>query len=145
MLGALGGLTNGVLLMGPILGAEILLPRTRLGYAVERVPFLVTFAMKFLVYGALVVLVIGGRPGGRLVHAPAAILLSPEAADAMYVQRAPRAVLLVSTFVLLGAAIFVLQMSRLIGDQALRDIAFGRYHRARTEERFFLFVDIAGS
>jgi adenylate cyclase len=109
------------------------------------VPFLVTFAMKFLVYGTLVVLVIGGRPGGRFGRAVAAVLLSPDLAQAMYVQRAPRAVLIASTFLLLGYAIFVLQLSRLIGERTLRDILFGRYHRSRTEERFFLFVDIAGS
>jgi len=145
MLGALGGAINGVILVGAILGAEILLPPTRLGHALERVPFLVTFAMKFLVYGTLVVLVIGGRPGGRLGRAVAAVLLSPDLAQAMYVQRAPRAVLMASTFVLLGAAIFLVQLSRLIGERTLRDVLFGRYHRSRTEERFFLFVDIAGS
>ena len=145
MLGAFGGATNGVILMGAILGAEILLPPTRLGHALERAPFLVTFAMKFLVYGTLIVLVVGGRPGGRLVRAVAAMLLSPDLAEAMYVQRAPRAVLMASTFLLLGNAIFVLQMGRLVGERTLRDIVFGRYHRSRTEERFFLFVDIAGS
>ena len=145
MLGALGGATNGVMLMGAILGAEILLPRTRLGHALERVPFLLTFAMKFLVYATLVVLVVGGRPGGRLGRAVAAMLLGPDLAQAMYVQKAPRAVLMASTLLLLGTAIFVLQLSRLIGERTLRDILFGRYHRSRTEERFFLFVDIAGS
>jgi class 3 adenylate cyclase len=38
MLGALGGVTNGVILMGTILGAEILLPPPRLGHALERAP-----------------------------------------------------------------------------------------------------------
>jgi hypothetical protein len=106
VLGAFGGATNGVILMGAILGAEILLPPTRLGHALERAPFLVTFAMKFLVYGTLIVLVVGGRPGGRLVRAVAALLLSPDLAEAMYAQRAPRAVLMASTFLLLGNAIF---------------------------------------
>lgn len=36
-------------------------------------------------------------------------------------------------------------MGRLVGEQTLRDIVLGRYHRPRTEERFFLFVDIVGS
>jgi adenylate cyclase len=134
MLGAVGGATNGVLLMGAILGAEILLPPTRLGHALERAPFLVTFAMKFLVYGTMIALVVGGRPGGRLVRAVAAMLLRPDLAQAMYVQRAPRAALMAS--ILLG---------RLVGERTLRDIVLGRYHRSRMEERFFLFVDIAGS
>jgi adenylate cyclase len=145
MLGAVGGATNALMLMGAILGAEILLPPTRLGHALERVPFLVTFAMKFLVYGTLVVLVNAARPGGRLGRAVAAMLLSPDLAQAMYVQKAPRAVLIASTFLLLGAAIFMLQLARLVGERTLRDIMLGRYHRPHTEERFFLFVDVAGS
>src|SRR3972149_6768084 len=83
LLGALGGATNGVILVGAILGAEILLPPTRLGHALERMPFLVTFAMKLLVYGTLIVIVVGGRAGGRLVRAVAAMLLSPDLAQAM--------------------------------------------------------------
>src|SRR5258706_11383607 len=113
MLGAFGGATNAVILMGAILGAEILLPPTRLGHALERMPFLVTFATKFLVYGTLIVLVVGGRPGGRLLRPVPPMLLRPHLAEAMYVQRAPRAVLMASTFLLLGAAIFMLQMGRL--------------------------------
>jgi adenylate cyclase len=145
MLGALGGAANGVMLMGAILGAEILLPPTRLGHALERMPFLATVALKLLVYGALVALVVGGRPGGRLLRAVAAVQLSPDLAQAMYVQRAPRAVLIASIVLLLANGIFVLQLGRLVGERTLRDIVFGRYHRSRTEERFFLFVDIAGS
>src|SRR5439155_1681831 len=102
------------------------LPPTRRGHALERVPFLVAFAMKFLVYGTVVVLVVGGRPGGRLVRAVAAMLLSPDLAQALYVQRAPRAVLMASTFLLVGNAILVLQLSRLVGERTLRDIVFGR-------------------
>jgi adenylate cyclase len=48
-------------------------------------------------------------------------------------------------FLLVGVGIFLLQMSRLVGERTLRHIVFGRYHRSRKEERFFLFVDIAGS
>src|SRR5438552_4954969 len=120
MLGALGGATNGVILVGAILGAEILLPPTRRAHALERAPFLVAFAMKFLVYGTVVVLVVGGRPGGRLVRAVAAMLLSPDLAQALYVQRAPRAVLIASTLLLVGNAILVLQLSRLVGERTLR-------------------------
>src|SRR5437762_2827829 len=82
MLGALSGATNSLILISAILGAEIFLPPTRLGHALERVPFLITFAMKFLVYGTLIVLVVGGRPGGRLVRAVAAMLLRPDLAEA---------------------------------------------------------------
>ena len=145
-LGALAGATNGVLLVAAILGAEIFLPRTRLGHALERVPFLVTFAMKLLVYGAVIVLVIGVRPGWHLVGAIAAMLPGPELTAAISVQiDAPRAPSLVRAFLAVGAGLFLLQMGRLVGEQTLRDIVFGRYHRSRTEERFFLFVDVVGS
>lgn len=145
MLGALGGTINSVILVGVIFAVEIFLPPTRLGHTLERLPFLVTFALKLLVYGALVVLVIGGRPGGRLGHAVAVQLAGSDLAQAMYAQRGPRAVVLASTFVLLGMGILLFQIGRLVGERTLRDVVFGRYHRARTEERFFLFVDVAGS
>src|SRR5262249_38493844 len=39
----------------------------------------------------------------------------------------------------------VFELGDLVGQRVLRDIVLGRYHRPRTEERFFLFIDIAGS
>jgi len=51
--------------------------------------------------------------------------------------------MILALFVL--ACILLIQLSRLIGERTLRDIMLGRYHRPRAEERFFLFVDIAGS
>lgn len=144
MLGALAGAINGVTMIGAIFGAEIFLPPTRLGHALERVPFLVTFAMKLLVYGTLIVLVVGGGPGWRVVGA-VAMLLDPDLAKAIYVQTRPMAPRLARTLLLTGWGILLLQVGRLVGERTLRDIVFGRYHRSRTEERFFLFADIAGS
>jgi adenylate cyclase len=43
------------------------------------------------------------------------------------------------------AFLFVLQMSRLVGGRTLAAIVRGRYHHPHAEDRFFLFVDIAGS
>ncbi len=145
MLGALGGATNGVLLFGAVVGAEIFLAPTRFGHALERLPFLVTFAIKLLVYGALIVLVVGGFLGRRVAGAVADMLLSPDLVAAFHAQTAPRPVLMAVSFLLLGTGLFVLQMSRLVGERTLRDIVLGRYHRSRTEERFFLFVDVVGS
>jgi len=145
MVGALSGATTGVLLLGAIIGAEIFFPPTRLGHALDRAPFLVTLAIKLLVYGTLMVLVVGGRPGGRLVGAVAAMPLGSDLAEAIYAHMAPSALLIATLFLLIGNAIFVLQMIHLVGERTLLDIVFSRYHRSRTEERFFLFVDIAGS
>lgn len=145
-LGALAGTTTGVILVGAILGSEIFLPRTRLGHALERAPFLVTLATRLLVYGTVIALVIGGRPGWHLAGAVAAMLPDPELATAISVQiKTSTGRAMERAILLIGIAIFVLQMSRLVGERTLRDIVFGRYHRSRTEERFFLFVDIIGS
>jgi hypothetical protein len=57
MLGGIGGVFNGVMLVGPIAAAEIFLPPTRLGHALERTPFLVTLALKVFVYGIVIVCV----------------------------------------------------------------------------------------
>ena len=145
VLGALGGVINAVVMVGAIFGAEIFLPRTRLGHALERAPFLVTFAIKFLVYGAVIVLVVGGRLGRRLALAGTAALLGPDLAATTYALERQTVQGMTVAFLLMGVAIFVWQLSRLIGERTLRDILFGRYHRSRTEERFFLFVDIVGS
>ena len=145
MLGVVAGVINGVTITGVIFGAEIFLSPTRLGHALERVPFLVTFAMKVLVYGSVITLVVGGGLGWRLV-AIAPMPLSPDLAAAISEHiETPVAPRMARTFLLVGLAIFVLQLSRLVGERTLSDIVFGRYHRARTEERFFLFVDIIGS
>ena len=143
----LAAVINVVIMTISIGGAEIFLPPTRLGQALERAPFLVTFAIKLLVYGTVIVLVFGGGSlGERLAAGTAALLLGADHATAIYMQiKAPTAPLMARVFFFLGVAIFVWQLSRLIGERTLRDILFGRYHRSRTEERFFLFVDIAGS
>ena len=145
MLGVVAGVINGVTIAGVIFGAEIFLSPTRFGHALERVPFLLTFAMKVLVYGTVITLVVGGGLGWRVV-AIAPMLHSPHLAAAISEHiKSPVAPRMARTFLLVGLAIFVLQLSRLVGERTLRDIVFGRYHRSRTEERFFLFVDIAGS
>lgn len=145
LVGAVNGATTGVLLLGTILGAEIFLPPTRVGHALDRAPFLVTLAIKLLIYAALIVIVVGGRLGGRLAGAVAAVAIGPDLAGAIYAHLAPSALLIATLVLLIANAIFVLEMISLVGERTLREIVFGRYHRARTEERFFLFLDIAGS
>jgi len=134
-----------VTITGVIFGAEIFLSPTRFGHALERVPFILTVAMKVLVYGMVISLVVGGGLGWRIV-AIAPMQLSPDLAAAIsehiHTPVAPR---MARTLFLVGLAILLLQLGRLVGERTLRNIVFGRYHRARTEERFFLFVDIVGS
>lgn len=145
ILGGVGGVFNGVMLIGPIAAAEIFLPPTRVGYALERTPFFLTFVLKVLVYGIVIVCVIGGRLGRRAAVALAGPLVASDPAVADYVLNRRVAQQMAITFLIVGVGILMLQVARLVGNRTLRDIALGRYHRSRTEERFFLFVDIAGS
>ena len=144
-LGALSGAIEGTTLMALIGGAEIFLPRTRIGRALERAPFLVTLAVKLLAYGAVILLVVGGRLGPRL----ASYTLGGEFAQAFDEQvrtRIPAALVVVVDGVFVSFLALVRQLGDLVGSQrTLRDIVLGRYRRPRTEERFFLFVDIVGS
>ena len=144
ILGALSGIINVVIVLGAIGGTEIFLPPMRLGHALERAPFLMTFGIKLLVYGTVIVLVLGGDLGPRLA---AAVLLSPDVARELeqVSHLIPTAPLLARAFLLMFFFILLLQLGRLIGERTLRDIMLGRYHRARIEERFFLFIDIVGS
>jgi adenylate cyclase len=142
-LGVVAGAINAAVLVGLIFGAEIFVSPTRLGHALERLPFLATLALKVLVYGSAITLVVGGAVGWRAV---AAFVLDGDLATAIAEHiDTPVAPRMARTLLLIGLAVFVLQVGRLVGDRTLRDIVLGRYHRSHTEERFFLFVDIAGS
>ncbi len=145
LVGAGAGALNGLMLAGTVIAAEIFLPRTRLGHALDRAPFVVALALRLLVYGVVVVAVIGGRLGRRLAVAFAEPVLGPDPALTGHIVGSPAAQQVMVAVVMLGAGILLLQIGRLVGDQTLRDIVLGRYHRSRPEERFFLFVDIVGS
>ena len=130
--GILIGAIHGFLL-GSTLGLlEIFGTRSRLGRAVEQAPFLVTLLVKALTYGSIIAFVNIVEPGTRLVHVP--LGTGPM-----------QLVSIIFSFAVTGAVIFMLQISQIIGGRTLRDWVMGRYHRPRQEERFFLFVDIAGS
>jgi adenylate cyclase len=147
LLSALSGVIGVGTLTAVIAGAEIFLPQTRLGHAIERAPFLVTFAVKWLAYGTIIVLVFEARLGLRLVGA---VLRSADLAPAFLQalqagKSIPPSLSIMFVCLLMPAFILVLQLSRLVGERTLRDIVRGRYHQPHTEERFFLFVDLAGS
>ena len=74
---ALATMINVAIVTSVIAGGEIFLPQTRLGRPLEAAPFLVTVAVKGLVYAAVIALVFGSRLGRRVV---VAALLSPDAA-----------------------------------------------------------------
>jgi adenylate cyclase len=133
--GAPIGFIQGALLSAIIGGVEVFAPRTRLGRLMEQAPFLMTTTIKGLLYGTVITLVVGGELGARIVGAR-----RPAGATADFT---PLSVAL--SFAVTFAFMIVLQIGQLVGGRTLRDIVLGRYHRPRAEERFFLFVDIAGS
>jgi adenylate cyclase len=134
--GSLVGAVNGAAITIVIASIEILLLPTRWGLAFQQAPFLATFAVKWLVYGAVITAVNVGGLGDRVLGAGQSV--SPRAS-----LLAPLSV--VFSFVVTFAFLFVLEVSTIVGRRTLRNIVLGRYHRPRSEERFFLFVDIAGS
>lgn len=144
-LGALSGAIEGTALMALIGGAEIFLPRTRIGRTLERAPFLVILVVKLIAYGAVILLVVGGRLGPRI----ASFALGGEFAQAIDEQmriKLPAALVVVIDGVIVSFLALVRQLADLVGsERTFRDIVLGRYRRPRTEERFFLFVDIVGS
>ena len=144
VLGALSGVIDITTLMAFIGGAEIFLPRTRLGRALARAPFLVAVAVKAVTYMAVLVAVVGGRLGPRLalfaVDADTARLLVEQIESGM-----PRGLMIAVGAMVTFLLVLLRQATLLVGDRSMRDITLGRYRRPRTEERFFLFVDIVGS
>jgi len=130
--------------MGVLGGAEIFLPRTRLGRWLARQPLLVGVTIKMAAYLAFVVAVILARLGPRVAlhafDAETAQLLSAQISPNF-----PRGLLISMAALVVFFMVLLRQVGRLVGDRSMRDIVRGRYHRPRAEERFFLFVDIVGS
>ena len=143
-LGAISGAVDFLALAFLIGGTETFLPRTRLGRAFERAPFLVGLIAKAIAYSLIILCVIGGRLGPHVVT----LIFGGEQVQAMrqQVERSfPLGLVIPIAFLVTFFFLLLHQLRHLVGERALRDIVWGRYHRARTEERFFLFVDVVGS
>jgi len=136
LIGALIGTIDGAVITIPIATMEVFLFRTRWGRAVQRAPFLVTFGVKWLVYGMFIAAVNLWSPGVLVLGLM--LVTGP----------IPRAVALLAvlfSFAVAFAILLVFQVGQIAGARNLGHIVLGRYHRPRPEERAFLFVDIAGS
>src|SRR5262245_19434496 len=144
VLGALSGAITGWILAVLIGGAEIFLPQTRFGRAFDRAPFVVAFAAKWILYSGAIVLVLGSGIGQRVASA---LLVGPQSTHALdaRMMTAPAVLGIVVSFLVTFTFCLVFELGDLIGQRNLRDIVLGRYHRPRIEERFFLFIDVAGS
>jgi len=92
---------------------------------VQRAPFLVTFGLKWLVYGVLISIV-NLRSLGVLVLGLVAVAAPLPVSVALWS--------VAFSFAVAFAA-----------PRTLGHLGFGRYHQPHLEDRFFLFVDIRGS
>src|SRR3990170_1997086 len=133
--GSLVGAVNGATITIVIGSIEILWLPTRRGLALQQAPFLVTFGVKWLLYGAVITAVNVAAWGERVLGVLADAPLPPSSLTRLSV---------VFSFVVTFGFLFVLEVSTIVGRRTLRNIVLGRYHRPRAEERFFLFVDIGG-
>lgn len=143
-LGALSGLVDFAAMMALIGGAEYFLPRTRFGKALARMPFLAVFGVKVVAYSSVILAVTGSRLG----TVAATWLVEVEQARQLRQQvqeNLPLGLLIPTGFLVTFILLLLHQLGLLVGAKTVRDIMLGRYHRARLEERFFLFVDIVGS
>ena len=136
LIGSLVGAIDGGAITAAIAAMEIFLLRTRWGRPLQQAPFLVTFGVKWLVYGMVITAVNARSPG--------VWMLGP-ALGAVALQKSLHRLAVLFSFVASFAVLFVFEIGQIVGLRTLRNIVLGRYHRPRFEDRFFLFVDVAGS
>jgi adenylate cyclase len=148
LVGAVFGLLSAcmdfALMMAAIGAFEIFGLRTAAGRRFLALPFLVTVLVKAVLYLAVLVAVIGGRIGPSF----ALLFFSPGIAKQLVAQAEPtflRGFLIVVAAIVVFLLVALRNAAQLVGERTFREIVFGRYHRPRAEERFFLFIDIVGS
>ena len=134
--GALIGVINGALISGCIGGVEIFSGRTSLGRRPKKRRSSSPSGSRARSTAPSSPRLVAGEVGGRLLplHAVPSPFQNP---------LAPLS--LVFSFAVTFLFIFILEVGRLVGGRALRDVVLGRDHEPRVEERFFLFVDVVGS
>jgi len=130
------GAVNGATITIVIGSIEILWLPTGQGQVLQQAPFLVTFGVKWLAYGAVITAVNVGAWGQRVFGVLAGAPLQSSSLAPLHV---------IFSFVVTFGFLFLFEISTIVGRRTLRNIVLGRYHRPRSEERFFLFVDIVGS
>jgi adenylate cyclase len=130
------GAIDGAVITAPIAAVEIFVLPGRWGRPLQEAPFLVMFGTKWLLYVIVIGTVILGGPGARM--------LGLSTGGSPLGNPLVRLALIFSLGVTF-AFLFVFELRQIVGPRNLRNIVLGRYHRPRVEERFFLFVDIAGS
>ena len=144
LFGAVSGVTDFATGMAMIGALEIFVPRTSFGRRLLAQPFLVVVLGKAVAYLAVVGLVIGGRLGPQVALLAASPALAPQLAAQVAIGF-PRDLMIVVGALVTALLVMLRHAAQIVGERSFRDIVRGRYHRPRTEERFFLFVDVVGS
>lgn len=144
LFGAISGVTDFTTVMAMVGAVEIFLPRTAFGRRLLARPFLLVVFGKALVYFVIVGLVIGGRVGPQVAMLAASPALAAQLAEQV-VTGFPRGLMIVIASLVTFLLVLLRHAAQIVGDRSFRDITLGRYHRPRSEERFFLFVDVVGS
>lgn len=132
-----GSALRGAFIAAPILLYErgSFLPRWR--DRIRRGPTPVFGAATIATYAILIVL--GNALAGTLLHRFFGYMHSPR--EAMMLSRSGFLYSLGASAVI----VFVLRVRDLIGPAVFRSLLLGRYHRPISEQRIFLFLDVAGS
>jgi adenylate cyclase len=131
--GSLVGAIDGTAIAGVIAALEIFGMRTRWGRPVQQAPFLVSFGVKWLVYGMVITAVNARSLGDWVLGRPG------------YTEPTFFFLAMLFSFAATFGILSLFEVSQIVGPRTLRNIVLGRYHRPRAEERFFLFIDVAGS
>src|SRR5262249_34798724 len=118
-IGALVGATDGAATTAAIAAIEIFLTQTRWGRSLQRAPFLITFGVKWLVYGVVITAVNVKSPG---------VLLFGASVGAVRLQASLQRLPLLFSFAGAVAAVFVFEISRLVGRRIPRGNLLSRSH-----------------
>ena len=125
---------QGALISLLLFGFEIFVAQGAASESLRRAPFAIVFCTKALISTCLIMVAywIGGR-----------VLFPGRFADS-----APLLHLARDTGYALGVALvlqFVLMVRTIVGGRVLTNLLLGRYHQPLSEERIFMFLDVAGS
>jgi adenylate cyclase len=133
MIGALIGVVNGLLMGACIAWFELFALRAGSLRRLASIPFGLLLTLKVAVYAVAAATIIAIGPGEQLLG--------------VAVQRDGPTLARTLGFSMAVTLIFVamLQAARLVGFRTFAALLAGRYHRPRSEKRFFLFVDVVGS
>ena len=127
------GISYGLLISGSLGGIELLVLEGPMRVWLGHLSFAANLMVRSAIYAAVIVIIQALEPGERIAGLP--LEMSGQLFWSSFIYSA-----VLSVVMNLGLAI-----SNIIGPRALLNFVTGRYHSPVEEDRFVLFVDIAGS